>query len=344
MKQLIVEKSSEAAFDFFSRFVNMESEKTLVVSTTDEFNIVNNQYKFSTILNLSKVNNIRRINKFFEKVNEKLQNGNVFICCFETISARKERHRIGKIPLIKNIYFIFEFIFLRVFPKLWGLKKIYFLITQGRNRLLSKAEGLGRLVSCGFEIVSYESHNGKLYVVSKKVKEPEFNMSPSYGPLFKMPRVGKNGKIIGVYKFRTMHPFAEYLQDYVLKISGYSQTGKPANDFRLTPWGKILRRYWLDELPQLLNVLKGDLKLVGVRPISQRYFLDIPKDLQEMRMKYKPGCIPPYVALNLKSNIESVLLSEREYLAEKLKNPNTTDIKYFFKAVYNIIFKRKRSA
>ncbi|MEI8136142.1 MAG: sugar transferase [Bacteroidota bacterium] len=344
MKQLIVEKSSEAAYEFFSRFVKIESEKTLVVSTTDVFNIVNNQYKFSTILNLSKVNNIRRINKFFEKVNEKLQNGNVFICCFETISARKERHRIGKIPLIKNIYFIFEFIFLRVFPKLWGLKKIYFFITQGRNRLLSKAEGLGRLVSCGFEIVSYESHNGKLYVVSKKVKEPEFNMSPSYGPLFKMPRVGKNGKIIGVYKFRTMHPFAEYLQDYVLKISGYSQTGKPANDFRLTPWGKILRRYWLDELPQLLNVLKGDLKLVGVRPISQRYFQDIPKDLQEMRMKYKPGCIPPYVALNLKSNIESVLLSEREYLAETLKNPYTTDIKYFFKAVYNIIFKRKRSA
>jgi lipopolysaccharide/colanic/teichoic acid biosynthesis glycosyltransferase len=141
-----------------------------------------------------------------------------------------------------------------------------------------------------------------------------------------------------------MHAYAEYLQDYVLKINGYAETGKPKDDFRLTPWGKILRRYWLDELPQLINVLKGELKLVGVRPISQRYFQDIPPDLQSMRLKFKPGCIPPYVALNRSSSLESVLQAEREYLIEKTKNPYFTDTKFFFKALYNVIFKRKRSA
>jgi len=105
-------------------------------------------------------------------------------------------------------------------------------------------------------------------------------MDPSYGPIYRMPRIGKNGKIIKVFKFRTMHPYAEYLQDYVLGINGYATSGKPANDFRLTPWGKVMRKYWLDELPQLLNVLLGQLKIVGVRPVSQRYFDDIPKDLQ----------------------------------------------------------------
>jgi lipopolysaccharide/colanic/teichoic acid biosynthesis glycosyltransferase len=209
---------------------------------------------------------------------------------------------------------------------------------------LSKAESLGRLVSCGYDILDYKIIDGIHYFAAKKVKEPAFDMSPSYGPLFKMKRVGKNGKIIGVYKFRTMHPYSEYLQDYILKLNGYAITGKPANDFRLVPYGKLLRRYWLDELPQLINLLKGDLKLVGCRPVSQRYFEDIPKEIQELRLTQKPGCIPPYVALNRMGSVDSVLQAEREYLLEKIAHPYTTDTKYFFKAIYNIIIKQKRSA
>ena len=110
------------------------------------------------------------------------------------------------------------------------------------------------------------------------------------------------------------------------------------------PYGKILRRYWLDEVPQLINLLKGDLKLVGCRPVSQRYFQDIPKEIQELRLTQKPGCIPPYVALNRMGSVDSVLEAEKEYLHEKLAHPYTTDIKYFFKAIYNILIKQKRSA
>jgi lipopolysaccharide/colanic/teichoic acid biosynthesis glycosyltransferase len=344
VKQDIIYKAGEETYDFFSQYVDPESKKTLIISTTNDFNITNYPIELSAIVNLSKVNNIRYINKFFEKVNAKLNTGDTFICCFETIASRKERNRVGSIPIIKNIWFGIEFIFLRMFPKMWGFKKIYFLVTRGRNRLLSKAEAMGRLVSCGFNIEASEAFNGLTYVVCKKIKEPVFNMGASYGPLFKMQRMGKGGKLIGVYKFRTMHPYAEYLQDYVLNINGYAESGKPKNDFRLTPWGRFMRRYWLDELPQLINVCKGELKLVGVRPISERYFQDIPKDLQELRLKFKPGCIPPYVALNRKGNVESVLQSEREYLQEKIRRPYTTDTRYFFKAIFNIIFRRKRSA
>lgn len=344
MKKEIIKKCGQDAFDFMLRYVDIDSASTLVVYTTNEFNILNHSNHLHAVVNLSKVNNIRYINKFFEKVNSRLQNDDWFVVCFETITARKERHRLGNTPIIKNIWFGAEFVFLRMFPKMWGFKKIYFLVTRGRNRLLSKAEVMGRLVSCGFNIEASEAFNNLTYVVTKKVKEPVFNMGASYGPLFCMQRMGKGGKLIGVYKFRTMHPYAEYLQDYVLKLNGYAQTGKPKNDFRLTPWGRFLRRYWLDEVPQLLNVLKGDLKLVGVRPISERYFQEIPKDLQELRIKFKPGCIPPYVALNRKSDVNSVLQSERDYLEEKVRRPYTTDTRYFFKAIFNIIFKRKRSA
>ena len=344
MKQLLIDKIGENAYSFINSFVLSEGPETQIVSTTNEFNIINYPGNINALVNLSKVNNIRYINKFFEQVNAKLNTGDTFISCFETITARKESHKLGNMPILKYIWFGTEFIFLRMFPKMWGFKKIYFLVTRGRNRLLSKAEVMGRLVSCGFNIEASEAFNGLTYVVCKKVKEPVFNMEASYGPLFKMQRMGKDGKLIGVYKFRTMHPYAEYLQDYVLNINGYAESGKPKNDFRLTPWGRFMRRYWLDELPQLINVCKGELKLVGVRPISERYFQDIPKDLQELRLKFKPGCIPPYVALDRKSNVESVLQSEREYLQEKIRRPYTTDTRYFFKAIFNIIFRRKRSA
>ena len=80
------------------------------------------------------------------------------------------------------------------------------------------------------------------------------------------------------------------------------------------------------------------------RPVSQRYFEDIPKEIQELRLTQKPGCIPPYVALNRRGSVESVLQAEKEYLEEKIKNPYFTDTKYFFKAIYNILLKQKRSA
>ena len=105
-----------------------------------------------------------------------------------------------------------------------------------------------------------------------------------------------------------------------------------------------MRRFWLDEIPQLINVLKGEMKLVGIRPVSKRYFQDIPAEMQKLRLMQKPGCIPPYVALDREGNVMSVLQSEREYLEAKIRYPYTTDTKYFFKAIFNIIFKHKRSA
>lgn len=344
MKELIVQKTSQKVYDFFSHFVNVEGQDTLVISTSDEFNILNHPSKVTGIINLSPINDVRYINKFFECINSILVNNDAFIGCVETFQARKQRNAIQKIPILRSFYYVFEFIFLRIFPKVWGLKKVYFFFTHGRNRLLSKAEALGRLVSCGFKILDYETIDGLLYFVVEKEKEPAFNMEASYGPLFKMNRIGRNGKKIGVYKFRTMHPYAEYLQDYILTIHGYAKTGKPANDFRLTPWGKFMRRYWIDEIPQLINVLKGEMKLVGVRPVSERYFQDIPKEIQDLRLTQKPGCIPPYVSLNRKGNKEAVLQAEKEYLKTKVKYPYTTDIKFFFKAVLNIVFKGKRSA
>ena len=340
---LVKNKSSKDVVKFLKNYIDLGSLKSLIVSNSDQL-ILDQSKDNDTIISLEKINNSRFINKYLELVNSKLDNNGIFVGCLETFSARKERLKLNRIPLLNNIYFSIEFLVKRILPKVSFTKKYYFDITKGNDRLLSKAEGLGRLVSCGFKIMDYKSIDGILYFVVKKIKEPYFDESPSYGPLYKMPRIGKNGKIIGVYKFRTMHPFSEYLQDYMVNAYGYADSGKPANDFRIPNWGKFMRKFWLDELPQLYNVMKGEIKLVGIRPVSQRYFEDIPKEMQKMRLTQKPGCIPPYVSLNREGNVMSVLQAEKEYLVEKIENPFTTDIKFFFKAVYNIVLKKKRSA
>ncbi len=88
------------------------------------------------------------------------------------------------------------------------------------------------------------------------------------GPiLFRQKRVGENGKIFEMLKFRTMVTNAEELKYLVEKIDSEGHIlHKHPNDPRVTPIGRILRRFSLDELPQLFNVLKGEMSLVGPRP------------------------------------------------------------------------------
>lgn len=290
-----------------------------------------------------RINDIRYINQHLIKVNENLENEDHYVVHAQFLKHWRNQRTARNIPVVGSFVRIWDFALLRIMPKVGGIKKLYFGITRGKNRILSKAEVLGRLISCGFEIEQVIDRQEDAYVVCKKIKAPSTS-KPSYGPFFKMMRVGRNGKIIGVYKLRTMHPYSEFLQEYLIKNHGYAENGKIKDDFRTTLWARRLRKYWIDEIPQLINVLKGDMKLVGVRPVAPAYFKDIPEEIQELRKKYKPGCIPPYVAFNEESSLKSVLDSELKYLKMKEKNPYFTDTKLFFKAIYNIIFKGKRSA
>lgn len=295
-------------------------------------------------LSSERINDYRYINRYLSEVNRNMEKQDALVCFFETYNARKNRLKINKIPIVRNLFFFLDFIFNRIFPKIKGLNKIYFFFTKGKNRLLSKAEVLGRLVCSGFDIELIENHDGLCYLKARKNEFLELKKSSSYGLIFKMKRVGKNGKLFHVYKFRTMHPFSEYLHHYMLHKHGFARSGKIQDDFRLTPWGRWMRKYWIDELPQLYNLLKGDMKLVGVRPVSESYFELLDEDLKAKRIKFKPGCIPPYVSMNVNSSVNEVLEAEREYLERKEKNPYTTDLRFFFYALINILFKGKRSS
>ena len=82
--------------------------------------------------------------------------------------------------------------------------------------------------------------------------------------------------------------------------------------------------------------------MVGVRPLSEDYFSRYPKELRELRIKTKPGLVPPYY-VDLPVTFEEICDSERKYLEQYFNKPYRTDIVYFFKAFWNIFLKGKRS-
>lgn len=102
----------------------------------------------------------------------------------------------------------------------------------------------------------------------------------SKGPVFfRQERVGRNGKIFRIFKFRTMVVNAESLGAKITL----------GNDSRITRSGAFLRRYKLDELPQLFNVFKGEMSLVGPRPEVPEYVAYWPDEMRELVLSVPPG-------------------------------------------------------
>lgn len=296
----------------------------------------------SGIANIQPINDIQRINKFFEEANRRLEKGKYFLISVETKDTRKRKILNNYPKFIGYPIYGFNFIRKRILPKLSLTKKIYFWFTKGNNRVLSLTESLGRLMSCGFDIIGYQQIGFTTYILSQKQSEPAYDLQPTYGALVQLKRIGHQGKKIKLYKLRTMHPYSEYLQEYIFDKNGTSDGDKIIGDFRVTNWGKVFRKFWLDELPMLWNWMKGDLKIVGVRPLSEHKFYTYPEYLQEKRIKVKPGLIPPYYA-HLPKTPEEFFNAEEIYLDSYMEKPIRTDIKYFFKALYNIFIKRARS-
>ena len=110
------------------------------------------------------------------------------------------------------------------------------------------------------------------------------------GPaIFRQERVGKDGRPFMLYKFRTMVVDAEArMQDLRNLNDTDGELFKMRHDPRITPVGRVLRRYSLDEVPQLVNVVKGDMSLVGPRPPLSREVAGYPADMRR-RLVVKPG-------------------------------------------------------
>lgn len=99
---------------------------------------------------------------------------------------------------------------------------------------------------------------------------------------YRANRVGKNGKLFDVFKFRTMVPDSDKIGSAITS----------SGDKRITPLGKFLRKFKLDELPQLINVMRGEMSLVGARPEDPRY-VALYNEEQKQILAYRPGITSP---------------------------------------------------
>lgn len=164
-------------------------------------------------------------------------------------------------------------------------------------------------------------------------------------PIFlSQDRIGKNGKLFKFYKFRSMVPNAdkalkELLENNKELREEYEINKKLDNDPRVTRMGKILRKTSIDELPQLFNVLKGDMSLIGNRPYLPREKDDM-KYYYKSIIKTKPG-LTGYWQVNGRSD---TTFKERLKL-EKYYSNNCSlwlDIKIFFKT-FKVVLLHKGS-
>lgn len=156
-----------------------------------------------------------------------------------------------------------------------------------------------------------------------------------------MKRIGKDGKEFNFYKFQSMVKEAEAMLPELLKdpviAAEYKKNKKLENDPRITKFGEFLRRTSIDELPQLINVLKGDMSLIGNRPY-------LPREKEDMGLYYndivksKPG-ITGYWQTSGRNNLT---FNERLKLERYYSNNYDIkmDIKIFFKTFSTVLSKK----
>src|SRR5690554_1373427 len=150
----------------------------------------------------------------------------------------------------------------------------------------------------------------------------------SRGPIiFKQDRLGKNGKVFKIYKFRSMVINAEKHGVYEAK-----------NDLRVTRVGRIIRKLSIDELPQLINIIKGDMSIIGPRPTLTYHPWPYEEynEFQKQRFNVRPG-ITGWAQINGRKEVEWNKRIELDvYYVKNLSF--FLDLKIVFKTIYKVLF------
>lgn len=151
-------------------------------------------------------------------------------------------------------------------------------------------------------------------------------------PVYTQERVGRNGKIFRIYKFRSMYKKADKkLEEYMAQNECRGATFKMKNDPRITKIGAVIRKTSIDELPQLVNILKGEMSIVGPRPFIPREQANLPDD----RLLVNPG-LSCYWQIGGKNSLtkEEQIELDRKYIKDR---SIVVDIKIIIKTVLFVL-------
>lgn len=308
----------------------------------------------SLLIGRTRLNDVLRLNNYMQFCTDRIHIGGYFAFRYLPFENYKKRLRARYNGPFYWIAYFLHFVWYRALPKIPYLEKLYFTpllswldtihlsFAKKRNRALSKAEVWGRLCFWGMEVRAESDGDGELFILAQRTAQPVRNKVPSFYMITALDKVGLDGKVIHTHKIRTMSPFSEFLQARIFQDHGLASTGKFANDFRLTDYGAILRKYWLDELPQILDWLRGEIKLVGIRATSPHFLSLYPKEFYDLYIQVKPGLIPPIFDEST-NGFEQIVAIEFEYLRKYAADPVRTDIQYFCKTFKDIVFRGVRS-
>ena len=155
-------------------------------------------------------------------------------------------------------------------------------------------------------------------------------------PIFSQKRCGKNGKLFTLYKFRTMRTDAEQLkQDLMDRNEMDGPVFKIKDDPRITKVGKFLRATCIDELPQLINIIKGDMSIVGPRPALPEEVEEYTEE-QKIRLSVFPGLTCYWQVSPNRNDItfEEWMELDRKYINDRSLG---LDIKLIFKTMIAVV-------
>jgi lipopolysaccharide/colanic/teichoic acid biosynthesis glycosyltransferase len=302
----------------------------------------------------TKINDIRRLNQFLSYSVHQVAMGGYLVLQYlplESVRADLRRRYAGVLYWPAAIV---HFVRYRILPKIPWLDTLYFsplfswvdrlclTVSKKRNRVLSKAEVWGRLSYFGMRVVAESTNEGERYVIARRESCPVQGKMPSYYPVVSLEKMALDGEIIRVHKIRTMFPFSEFLQKRIFEEHGLATSGKFQNEFRLTELGKLLRKVWLDELPQIFDWLRGDIKLVGMRATSRQFLTLYPEHFLELYFQVKPGLVPP-IFDEATNGFDEIVDVELRYLRSYVDQPFLTDVRYFIQTFRDIVFRGIRS-
>lgn len=306
------------------------------------------------LLHLPRMNAVRRFNLTLQELTGRVAMGGLLALRYQPLDEELEALRARDRGRFASLRYFLHFLWYRGLPKLPVLEKVYFSAsfawldalvyrrTKKRRRVISRAEMWGRVYFWGFELITERKIGTDHWVLARRTQPAEAQRKPSFFLVARLSKVGLFGHPMHLHKLRTMYPFSEFIQAKIHQDHGLSNTGKFRDDFRLTDYGRWLRKYWLDEIPQLYDWLRGEIKLVGMRATSPHFLSLYPRELYDLYIQTKPGLVPPIFDANT-SGFEDITRIELEYLRAYQERPFATDVRCLFTTLHDIFVRGVRS-